>query len=82
MLQYMLHALHVRPALSTMIKDNVSMIDCLPLLMRIFTTYAQHPDLPLKNIDELRMRWDWSKVKAHLIPSIAGKHEGWPNIIK
>ncbi|KAG6853081.1 hypothetical protein C0991_007011 [Blastosporella zonata] len=41
-----------------------------------------HPDLPLKSIDELRMRWDWSKVKVHLVPSIAGKHEGWPNVIK
>lgn len=28
------------------------------------------------------MRWDWSKVKAHLVPSIAGKHEGWPAVIK
>ncbi|KAF8626688.1 hypothetical protein AX15_004772 [Amanita polypyramis BW_CC] len=28
------------------------------------------------------MRWDWSKVKVHLVPSIAGKHEGWQNVIK
>lgn len=23
------------------------------------------------------MRWDWSKVKAKLVASQAGKHEGW-----
>jgi len=27
------------------------------------------------------MKWDWSKVKVKLVPSIAGKHEGWPNVI-
>lgn len=26
------------------------------------------------------MHWDFSKVKAALIPSIAGKHEGWPKV--
>ncbi|KAG2005546.1 hypothetical protein CC2G_001942 [Coprinopsis cinerea AmutBmut pab1-1] len=42
----------------------------------------EHPNLPIKTIEELRERWDWSKVKAHLVPSIAGKHEGWPSVIK
>jgi len=41
-----------------------------------------HPDLPLKSIDELRQKWDWSNVKAHLVASIAGKHEGWPRVIQ
>ncbi|PPQ68438.1 hypothetical protein CVT25_007831 [Psilocybe cyanescens] len=41
-----------------------------------------HPDLPLKSIDELRQKWDWSSVKAHLVASIAGKHEGWPLVIQ
>ncbi|KAG5650353.1 hypothetical protein H0H81_012545 [Sphagnurus paluster] len=41
-----------------------------------------HPNLPLKSIEELRMRWDWSNVTVHLVPSIAGRHEGWPNVIK
>ncbi|KAG1873180.1 tyrosyl-DNA phosphodiesterase-domain-containing protein [Suillus subluteus] len=40
-----------------------------------------HPNLPLQTISDLRMKWDWSKVKVKLVPSIAGKHEGWPNII-
>ncbi|EEB97472.1 hypothetical protein MPER_03204 [Moniliophthora perniciosa FA553] len=30
--------------------------------------------------DEHRRR-DWSKVKVHLVPSIAGKQEGWPNVV-
>ncbi|EDR09713.1 uncharacterized protein LACBIDRAFT_319104 [Laccaria bicolor S238N-H82] len=41
-----------------------------------------HPNLALKSIEDLRCRWDWSKVKVHLVPSIAGKHEGWPAVIK
>ncbi|KAG1777981.1 tyrosyl-DNA phosphodiesterase-domain-containing protein [Suillus placidus] len=40
-----------------------------------------HPNLPLQTISDLRMKWDWSKVKVKLVPSIAGKHEGWPNVI-
>ncbi|KAF8182897.1 tyrosyl-DNA phosphodiesterase-domain-containing protein [Pholiota molesta] len=41
-----------------------------------------HPDLPIKAIEELRQKWDWSNVKAQLVSSIAGKHEGWPNVIQ
>lgn len=41
----------------------------------------QHPALPLQSINDLRMKWDWSKVKVKLVPSIAGKHEGWLNVI-
>ncbi|OAX34687.1 phospholipase D/nuclease [Rhizopogon vinicolor AM-OR11-026] len=40
-----------------------------------------HPNLPLQTINDLRMKWDWSKVKVKLVPSIAGKHEGWPHVI-
>ncbi|KAG0694966.1 tyrosyl-DNA phosphodiesterase-domain-containing protein [Suillus ampliporus] len=40
-----------------------------------------HPNLPLQTISHLRTKWDWSKVKVKLVPSIAGKHEGWPNVI-
>lgn len=28
------------------------------------------------------MRWDWSKVTVQLVASLAGKHEGWPNVIR
>jgi tyrosyl-DNA phosphodiesterase-1 len=41
----------------------------------------QHPTIPLQSITDLRCKWDWSKVKVQLIPSIAGKHEGWPKVI-
>ncbi|CCM05286.1 uncharacterized protein FIBRA_07498 [Fibroporia radiculosa] len=40
-----------------------------------------HPDLPLQRLEEFRMKWDFSKVKVSLVPSIAGKHEGWPKVI-
>ncbi|KAI0369539.1 phospholipase D/nuclease [Pilatotrama ljubarskyi] len=40
-----------------------------------------HPNLPLKRLEDLRSHWDFSRVKAALVPSIAGKHEGWPKVI-
>ncbi|KAF9480645.1 phospholipase D/nuclease [Pholiota conissans] len=43
---------------------------------------ALHPNLPLKAIEELRQKWDWSNVKVQLVSSIAGKHEGWPSVIQ
>ncbi|PPR00298.1 hypothetical protein CVT24_004588 [Panaeolus cyanescens] len=62
-LQRMLYAINVKPALTAVISDN-------------------HPNLPIKSIDELRQRWDWSNVKAQLVASIAGKHEGWPSVVQ
>jgi tyrosyl-DNA phosphodiesterase-1 len=41
----------------------------------------QRPDVLIKAIEDLRTRWDWSKVKAELVPSIAGRHEGWPRVL-
>ncbi|KAG9078650.1 hypothetical protein FRC06_008259, partial [Ceratobasidium sp. 370] len=38
--------------------------------------------LPLRSIDELHARWDWTRVTAHLVPSVAGKHTGWPAVIR
>ncbi|KAJ6485522.1 tyrosyl-DNA phosphodiesterase-domain-containing protein [Mycena sanguinolenta] len=38
------------------------------------------PDLPLKSISDLSKLWNWSSVKAELVPSIAGKYEGWKKI--
>jgi hypothetical protein len=34
-------------------------------------------NLPIEAPHDLRMHWDWSKVTAKLVASIAGKHEGW-----
>ncbi|KAF9461346.1 tyrosyl-DNA phosphodiesterase-domain-containing protein [Collybia nuda] len=81
-LQRVLYSVNVEPALKTMIKDNVRHFSVIPMLRVTAFTSSQHPDLPLKAIEELRMFWDWSKVKAHLVPSIAGKHEGWPAVVK
>ncbi|EMD34993.1 hypothetical protein CERSUDRAFT_54191, partial [Gelatoporia subvermispora B] len=46
------------------------------------TLNIQHPNLPIQRLEDLRMKWDFSKVAVKLVPSLAGKHEGWPNVIK
>ncbi|KAJ7777111.1 tyrosyl-DNA phosphodiesterase-domain-containing protein [Mycena metata] len=38
------------------------------------------PDLPLKSISDISRLWDWSNVTAELVPSFAGKWEGWKKI--
>ncbi|KAK0498110.1 tyrosyl-DNA phosphodiesterase-domain-containing protein [Armillaria luteobubalina] len=40
----------------------------------------EHPNLPLRKIEDLRSRWDFGKVKVLLVPSLAGKHDGWPEV--
>ncbi|KAF4611889.1 hypothetical protein D9613_003755 [Agrocybe pediades] len=65
-LQRMLDKINVKPALAAMIKDNVNSLAYLPL----------------KSIEELRQKWDWTNVKVHLVASIAGKHEGWDKVIQ
>ena len=46
--------------------------------------FFKHPNIPLNTVRPgvLRTRWDFSRVRTTLIPSIAGKHEGWPAVIK
>ncbi|KAL5525069.1 hypothetical protein ACEPAF_8938 [Sanghuangporus sanghuang] len=39
-------------------------------------------ELPIEALSELRMRWDWSKVRVKLVASIAGRHEGWEHVSK
>ncbi|CAL1698599.1 unnamed protein product [Somion occarium] len=41
-----------------------------------------HTDLPISRLEDLRRKWDFSKVKIHLVPSLAGKHEGWPKVLQ
>ena len=45
---------------------------------------SKHPNIPLSAVrpGALRTRWDFSRVRVTLIPSIAGKHEGWPAVVK
>ncbi|KAK7445706.1 hypothetical protein VKT23_014702 [Stygiomarasmius scandens] len=40
-----------------------------------------HPSLPLPNTSDLVTRWDWSRVKVSLVPSMSGRHEGWPAVL-
>jgi tyrosyl-DNA phosphodiesterase-1 len=48
------------------------------------TDAFKHPNIPLSTVrpGALRTHWDFSRVRVTLIPSIAGKHEGWPAVIK
>ncbi|KAG8685900.1 hypothetical protein FRC11_009868, partial [Ceratobasidium sp. 423] len=66
-LERVLKALNVEPALEAHIMDQRATGDVR---------------LPLRSIDELHSRWDWSRVTAHLVPSIAGKHAGWPDVLR
>jgi hypothetical protein len=55
----------------------------LQLPFALFSTF-KHPNIPLPALraGALRTRWDFSHVRPTLIPSIAGKHEGWPAVLK
>ncbi|CAE6507406.1 unnamed protein product [Rhizoctonia solani] len=65
-LERVLKALNVEPALEAHLLDQRASGDVR---------------LPLRSIDELHSRWDWSHITAHLVPSLAGKHAGWPTIL-
>ncbi|KAJ8468157.1 hypothetical protein ONZ51_g9818 [Trametes cubensis] len=54
-------------------------LNVAPALVNHLNT--DHPNLPLKRLEHLRSHWDFSRVKAALVPSLAGKHEGWPKVI-
>ena len=50
--------------------------------VRAHVNFTQHNDIPMTRLEDLRCRWDFTKVKVHLVPSIAGRYEGWPKVSK
>jgi len=38
--------------------------------------------LPLQSITDLRCKYDFSKVHVHLVSSLSGKFEGWPEVVR
>lgn len=38
--------------------------------------------LPLQSISDLRCKYDFSKVHVHLVSSLSGKFEGWPEVVR
>ncbi|KAJ4473667.1 tyrosyl-DNA phosphodiesterase-domain-containing protein [Lentinula aciculospora] len=64
------------PYIIKRVLDRVNVTPALSLMLK-----QGHPNLPIKSTEDVCTRWDWSKVKVHLVPSISGKHEGWPNVI-
>ncbi|KAE9399899.1 phospholipase D/nuclease [Gymnopus androsaceus JB14] len=65
------------PYVMKRVLDNVHVIPALSIMLK-----QGHPNLPIKATADICTQWDWSKVKVHLVPSVAGKHEGWPNVIQ
>ncbi|KAI9431173.1 phospholipase D/nuclease [Lactarius indigo] len=57
-------------------------INVAPAITNLAST--DHPNIPLTALraGALRTRWDFSRVRPALVPSIAGKHEGWPAVLK
>ncbi|KIJ10133.1 hypothetical protein PAXINDRAFT_86497, partial [Paxillus involutus ATCC 200175] len=64
----------------SMMQKVLHVVNVRPALANMLAN--DHPKLPLQSIHDLRSKWDFSKVHAKLIPSIAGKHEGWPAVIQ
>ncbi|KIP12180.1 hypothetical protein PHLGIDRAFT_124343 [Phlebiopsis gigantea 11061_1 CR5-6] len=64
------------PTAFTRVLRAVNVVPALLTLIR-----NGHENLPLRRIEDLRSRWDFSKVKVALVASLAGKHEGWPKVI-
>ncbi|KAK0455791.1 tyrosyl-DNA phosphodiesterase-domain-containing protein [Desarmillaria tabescens] len=62
------------PAIMQRVLHGVNVRRPLELMLQ------EHPNLPLRKIEDLRSRWDFGKVKVHLVPSLAGKHDGWPEV--
>ncbi|KAJ3848765.1 tyrosyl-DNA phosphodiesterase-domain-containing protein [Lentinula lateritia] len=64
------------PSVMKRVLDAVNVMPALSTMLK-----QDHPNLPIKTTEQICTRWDWSNVKVNLVPSIAGKHEGWPNVI-
>ncbi|KAI0076842.1 phospholipase D/nuclease [Panus rudis PR-1116 ss-1] len=41
-----------------------------------------HESLPIIRPEDLRSKWDFSKVKVQLVASLSGRFESWPNVIR
>jgi len=57
--------------------------DCFVQHLTASSSSAQHKtSLPLESISDLRCKYDFSKVHAHLVSSLSGKFEGWPEVVR
>ncbi|TCD60766.1 hypothetical protein EIP91_009535 [Steccherinum ochraceum] len=65
------------PATLTRILRSVNVVPALLSMVK-----NDHDDLPITRIEDVRCKWDFSKAKVYLIPSFAGRHEGWPKVIQ
>ncbi|KAI0087489.1 tyrosyl-DNA phosphodiesterase-domain-containing protein [Irpex rosettiformis] len=64
------------PSIMVRILRSVNVAPALITLMR------NGHNLPLRRLEELREKWDFSRVTVKLVPSLSGKHEGWASVLK
>ena len=48
----------------------------------ILSSDQHRSTLPLQSISDLRCKYDFSKVHVHLVSSLSGKFEGWPEVVR
>ncbi|KAL0567996.1 hypothetical protein V5O48_013998 [Marasmius crinis-equi] len=64
-----------------MMKRVLDNVNVRPALATMLKQGVHHPNLPIKATEDICTHWDWSKVRVHLVASIAGRHESWANVI-
>ncbi|KAK7007425.1 tyrosyl-DNA phosphodiesterase-domain-containing protein [Favolaschia claudopus] len=62
---------------ATILENVLRTTNVRPALQLVNQT---HPAIPFRSISDLSRQWDWSRVTAQLVASIAGKYEGWSRI--
>ncbi|KAJ7173422.1 tyrosyl-DNA phosphodiesterase-domain-containing protein [Mycena filopes] len=64
---------------ATLLEDVLRATNIGPALEAV---RMQTPGIPLRSLSDISKFWDWDNVTAELVPSIAGKWEGWRDIKK
>jgi len=85
-LEKVLSALDVQSGLDSFVTTEVhpsSSPSLHPVLDHFTLSSDQHKtSLPLQTISDLRCKYDFSKVRVHLVSSLSGRFEGWPEVVR
>ncbi|KIJ35982.1 hypothetical protein M422DRAFT_51288 [Sphaerobolus stellatus SS14] len=57
-------------------------LDALHVSAGLEKIRKDHLSIPISSIQDIRSNWDFSNVTAHLIPSLAGRRETWPSVLR
>ncbi|KDQ19959.1 hypothetical protein BOTBODRAFT_152571 [Botryobasidium botryosum FD-172 SS1] len=63
-------------------KTLITVLQSLNVKAGLASHVASGVTLPISSLSDLGAKWDWKRVKAQLVPSIAGKFEEWPSVVK